>query len=295
MQDLNWSDLRFVLAVARIESFAGAARRLAVNESTVARRITQAEQRLGARLFERNLGTLRLTEAGVVVVTTAERVELEMQALQTRVSGVDQLAAGLVRLTSVPILVNRVLISALPQLFRAQPQLQLEVIAEPRDLSLTKREADIALRLARPHKEVRAITRRIGRLDYAVYGRRGKSLESLPWITYEDSMADLPQATWIAERALGAQEALAPVAGNDSEAILASVKAGLGKSLLPIVVGDREPDLVCSRAATAPLSRELWLMVHPELRGLTRIRVVMDWLITVVQQFQNTKTRAVET
>ena len=72
MQGLNWNDLRFVLAVARSQSLAGAARRLGVNESTVGRRVAEAEQRFGARLFERSLGAFHPTEAGQTVIAGAE-------------------------------------------------------------------------------------------------------------------------------------------------------------------------------------------------------------------------------
>ena len=286
MQSLNWNDLRFVLAVARTRSLAGAARRLGVNDTTVARRIAQAEQRLGAHLFERNLGILHPTEAGAAVVAGAERVELEVQALESAVSGADGLAAGSVRVTSVPIMVNRVLVPALPRLLSDHPQLRVELIAEPRDLSLTKREADIALRLARPRTEGRAIARRIGQLDFAVYEPSRKGTEPLPWITYDDTMADLPQGRWIAERAIRDRQAPPQVMVNDAEAIFQSVKAGLGRSLLPTFVGDREPGLARHSDAPAPLSRELWLMVHPELRELARIRVVMDWLVLVIDQIR---------
>ena len=285
MQGLNWNDLRFVLAVARCQSLAGAARRLGVNESTVGRRVAEAERRLGARLFERSRGLFHPTEAGHAVVAGAERVELEVQAVETATSGADRLAAGAVRLTSVPIVVNRVLVPALPRLLRDHPQLRVELIAEPRDLSLTKREADIALRLARPRKGVRAVARRIGRLDYAVYGPSRKRAEALPWITYEDDMANLPQWRYMAERPVRDCGTPPPVTVNDAEAIIQSVKAGLGKSLLPVAIADREPGLVRLSDGPPPLSRELWLMVHPELRNLIRIRVVVDWLVSVVDRF----------
>jgi len=292
MLELNWNDLRFVLALARSQSLAGAARRLGVNETTVARRVAQAEQRLGARLFERNLGRLHPTEAGAAVVAGAERVELEVQALESATSGADRLAAGSVRVTSVPIIVNRILVPALPRLLSDHPQLRVELIAEPRDLSLTKREADIALRLARPRKEVRAIARRIGQLDYAVYGPSRRRTEPLPWVTYDDSMADLPQGRWMAERAIRERDAQAQVMVNDAEAMLQGVKAGLGKSLLPIAIGDQEPGLERHGDGSVLLSRELWLMVHPELRELVRIRVVMDWLATVIDQIRGAKPMA---
>lgn len=290
MRGLNWNDLRFVLAVARSGSLSDAARRLGVNESTVARRIAQTEQQLGARLFERNRGVLYATKTGELVVAGAERVELEIQAVENTVSGADQVAAGTVRVTSVPIVVNHLLVPALPRLTRDHPQLQLELVAEARDLSLTKREADIALRLARPSREVRALARRIGRLDYAVYGC-SKSVDPLPWITYEDSMGDLPQARWIAAAAARGEQALAQVTVNDAQALLESVKAGLGKSLLPVVIAEQEPGLARVDDGPAPVSRELWLMVHPELRQLTRIKAVVDWLVFVAEQMQDQSRR----
>ena len=172
---------------------------------------------------------------------------------------------------------------ALPPLLERHPRLRVELIAEPRDLSLTRREADIALRLARPRKEQRALARRIGRLDYAAYAPAEGEIEGLPWITYEDRMADLPQWRWITERS-AAEGTLAALAVNDAEALLQAVRAGLGKSLLPLAIAEREPGLRRLGATQPALSRELWLMVHPELRDLVRIRVVMDWLESVVGQ-----------
>ena len=284
LQDLDWNDLRFVLAVARARSLAGAARRLGVNETTVGRHVAEAEKRIGARLFERIFGSFQPTQAGAVVVAGAERVELEVQAVETAVSGEDRLAAGCVRLTAVPIVVNRVLIPALPDLLHRHPQLRIELIAKPRDMSLTKREADIALRLARPAKELRAVARRVGQLDYAVYGPRGTPTQTLPWITYEDAMADLPQWRWMADEARRHGAVSPSLTANDAEAILRGVQAGLGKSLLPIAIADRELGLVRLDGGPAALSRELWLLVHPDLRHLTRIRVVMDWLVEMVRQ-----------
>ncbi len=273
--------------MARNQSLAGAARRLGVNESTVGRRIARAEQRLGARLFERSLGGFHPTGAGEAVVSAAERVEREVQAVTAAVSGADGIAAGAVRLTSVPIVVNRVLVPALPGLLRQHPELRVELVAEPRDLSLSKREADIALRLARPQKDGRAIARRIGQLDYAVYGPARKRKQPLPWVTYEDDMAGLPQGRYMAAQAARARDVPPPVTVNDAEAIMQSVKAGLGKSLLPVAIAEREPGLARLGDRPAVLSRELWLMVHPELRHLTRIRVALDWLVSVIDQVTN--------
>ncbi len=232
---------------------------------------------MGARLFERHLGAFAPTETGAVAVASAERVELEVQAMMAAVSGQDRLAAGLVRVTAVPILVNHVLVPALPALRAAHPQLRVELVAEPRDLSLTRREADIAVRLARPQRDLRAFARRIGQLHYAVYGSKDRSENTLPWITYEDRMSDLPQWRWLADRLV--EDGTAPaMTVNDAEAVLAGIRAGLGRSLLPVAIARKWADLAPEDPGPPVLSREIWLMVHPDLRHLTRVRVVMDWL-----------------
>ena len=276
MQALDWDDLKFILAVSRSRSLAAASRVLAVNESTVARRIKRAEQKLDAQLFERSSGLLIPTSVGEVVIAGSERIELETQNIEHQVKGSDTVVAGSVRLTSVPIVLHHILAPALHSLYEKHPQLQIELISEPRDLSLTRREADIAIRLARPTDELRAITRKVGKLDYAVYGSAGYLQEDVPWLQFDETMLNIPQARWIANQL--EQGKLSSTSVNDSETLLVCLKAGLGKSLLPTVIGDCEPSLVRLDASIV-VSREMWIMTHPDLQKLGRIRAVIDWLV----------------
>jgi DNA-binding transcriptional LysR family regulator len=272
---MDWNDLRHLLTVARAGTLAGAARRLGVNQTTVARRLAAAEAALGARLFERRNGLLSPTKAGEAALARAAQIELEVEALERAVGGADTAIAGTVRLTAVPILANRILIPALPEFHAEQPLIHLELIAEPRNLSLTRREADIALRLARPEAGA-ALARRIGYLDYAVYGARGKAARQLPWITYEEGWAHLPQARFLAKAMQDG--ASAPLSVSDAESLLQAVRAGIGKSLLPCLVADRDPRL-CKLTGAAPvLAREIWLLTHRELRRHARIGAVIAWL-----------------
>jgi DNA-binding transcriptional LysR family regulator len=212
---------------------------------------------------------------GEVAIAYAERIEREMHGLENRISGADAAVAGTVRLTAVPILVNHLLVPALPRLYAAHPLLRLELVAEPRNLSLTRREADIALRLARPQGGGTPVARQIGRLDYAVFGPRRGDPDRLPWITYEEGMDELPQAKWIAA---AARAGAPPLLVNDAETILAAVRSGLGKSLLPCAVAEREPGLRRLGDAAPVLSRELWLLVHADLRRLARVSAVIAWI-----------------
>ncbi len=275
MQDANWDDLRVLLALARCGSFAGAARRLGVNESTVLRRYRRLSRRLDARLFERSRAGLVPTPAGLSLLQGLELAETAIDRAEASLAGENRSPAGLVRLTAVPLLANRLLVPALPALLGPQEGLELELIAEPSVLSVMRREVDIALRLARPEGEPQAIARRAGRLAYAPCRAAGSAAD-LPWVTYGGAMAALPQARWVAAEAARRGEALAGLRVNDGEALVQAVRAGLGKALLPL-------DLLRNEVGIAPcgppcLWREVWTLVHPELRDLARLRVTLEWL-----------------
>src|ERR1700731_3357340 len=106
MQGMPWDDLRYVLALFRFESAAQAARRLEVDEATVARRIARAERLLKVQLFERVRGKLLPTDAGRLAAERAMQIEREIDAVAAGASGADRAAIGRVRITAVPIIVN---------------------------------------------------------------------------------------------------------------------------------------------------------------------------------------------
>jgi DNA-binding transcriptional LysR family regulator len=153
-----------------------------------------------------------------------------------------------------------------------------------RDLSLTRGETDLALRLARPKTGgTKVMARRVGTMRYDVYASASYSARDakvLPWITYDEAMAYLPQARWIAATAVRSHERIAAVRVNDAEALLEAVIAGLGRSLLPCVVADGDPRLrrIGVKRGVSLLSRELWLLKHSELRRLGRIEAVVKWI-----------------
>jgi DNA-binding transcriptional LysR family regulator len=279
MRSLEWSDLRVVLAVARSKTLRASAVSLRVNQSTVSRRVAALETALGVRLFERLEGAMTATRAGEAVIDEAERIEHHILSIQERVANQDAVIAGSVRLTTVSTIANHILIPAMSQLRSRHPALCLELISDNTNLSITRREADIALRFARPSKDDAMLCQRIGEIEYAVFTVAGASPDDLPWLTYEDS-ANVPQARWIA--ASRRNEEPIPLLVNDGEAILHAVRSGLGKSLLPVFLQDRFDDLQFLPRYGIVLSREVWLIVHPQIRRLARIQSVMTWLTSAV-------------
>jgi DNA-binding transcriptional LysR family regulator len=259
-QMMNWNDLRYILAVQRGRSLTAAARLLGVDQTTVARRLAAIQEALGARLYQRMTdGKPQLTPSGERAALHAEMIETEIGALDLALAGADDVVCGTVRVTSVPIIINRILVPRAPTLLKRHPKLQLELVADARDLSLTRRETDLALRLGRPKIGGTKVTaRRIGALRYEVYAAASCSAREarmLPWVTYDTAMAHLPQA-------------------------LEAVIAGLGRSLLPCVIADADSRLqkLGGKLRGSVLSRELWLLTHSELRTFGRIEAVVEWI-----------------
>lgn len=281
MQQEDWDDLRFVLALGRNRSVAKAAAKLGVNQTTVSRRLAQCERRFGTRLFHRTRGSVALTDAGAKLMAYAERVEREVQEARSKFAGLDEKAAGTVRFTSVPILINQVFVPALPRLLEVHPELQLEMVAEPRELSLTKRETDLAVRLSRPSREAPVLAQKIGEMTYGVYGAADGAAGAGPWIVYDDTMAHLPHAKWLAAQSAGQSAAITV---NDAETVVAGVRSGLGRSVLPRSIAERTAGIIRHEAPAPAPSREIWLLTHPDQKSLVRINVVADWATATVRQ-----------
>jgi DNA-binding transcriptional LysR family regulator len=278
MQPKNWTDLSYLVALARARRLALASERLKVDATTISRRIATLEKALGARLFEREKGSFTLTAAGQLVAIRAERIELEIDEIKRDVAGIDTQVAGVVRVSAPPWMVNHVMVPSLKNLQEKHNALTLELIAEARNVDVMRREADIAVRMSRPVKEQRAVARRLTTLEFAVYGRTGIDPRRLRWINFESHMAGLPQSAWIAS-AMKAEGSTQPaMLVNDSGIGLHAVAAGLGKTVLPCILGDRAAGVVRLGGRRSVLSRDVWLMTHPTVKNLSRIRAVQDWI-----------------
>ena len=269
--------MRYLLAVAQAGSLKGAARQMGVDKTTVSRRLRAMAQAVGQEVVEATGTGLALTEFGRALHRHAEVMRDEMQSVSMLARAGTGPQLGTVRLTAVPLIINHVLLPALPDLQGVEQGLRLELISEARDLSLLRGEADLALRLARPTEGGQSVlARKLGLVEYAAYAARDVA-EGAPWVGYEPRMLYLPHAAAIAR--VAETEGLCAVSVNDAETLLQMVCAGLGKTLLPRIVGQADPRLVEVPFSHGPLpERELWLMIRKELRDLERIRLVVAWL-----------------
>ena len=278
-QEQDWDDLRLFLAVARAGSLSGAARSLGVTHSTVFRRIGAFETRLGVRLFDRLPGGYALTQAGEEMRDSVIRIEEEITALALKVTGQDQRPHGTIRITTTDLLA----VGVLPRhvaAFRADwPEIEIEVIVADTVLDLTRREADMALRIGNPGQET-LVGRRVGRLGFAIYGAAGRAPadpSDSDWIGYGAAHGPLSRnlARWWPD----ARQAYRT---NSITAAHAAAKAGIGLAALPCVIADGDPGLIRAAALPEDFMLDLWLLTHEDLRQTARIRLFLDFMATAL-------------
>lgn len=281
---LPWDDLRLVLAVGESGSLTGAAARLGVSHPTVFRRVNRIEARLGVRLFERARDGYGLTPAGEEVVALATRMAAEVTELERRLAGRDLRPSGIVRLTTTDTLMLGPLPPLIAELRRREPAITLEISTTNAFLSLSRREADIALRpAAAPPAPL--VGRKLSAIATAIYAPRDRGpvdpadLAGQDWVLPDDSLSALPAALWAAERRLDRRAAFR---ANSLLALRAAAAEGLGLTILPCYVGDAEPRLARVGAPLPELASELWLLAHPDLRRVGRIRAVLDGLAALI-------------
>lgn len=290
MSDFNWNDLRAFLAVARTTRLTTAAARLGMDHTTVGRRIAALETGLGARLFDRSPQGYALTPHGERLMPAAERIESLTLTAAADLGEADQAVTGVVRIGAPEGFGSYVLAPLMAPLAERHPGLDIQLVAISGVLSLSKREADIAVTLSAP-REGRLVSRKL--TDY------GLSLYAAP--AYLDARPPIrTRADMAGQRFVGYIEDLlyspeldymqAPdvdihvsVQSSNLIAQLQATLAGAGLCVLPDFIAVRQPGLVRVLPETVHLERNLWLVVHADLKNLARIRVVTDMIVASVR------------
>jgi DNA-binding transcriptional LysR family regulator len=276
---MDWDDLRTFLAIARHGTLSGAARALGVTQPTMGRRLAAMEARSGARLLQRLPSGFALTPLGESVLGNAERIEVEALSAARTITGRDAALEGVVRLTTVDTLAARIVAPALAALQQAHPGIIVELVPDTRTLSLSKREADIALRMSR-FEGHEVVARRAGTLAMGLYARPQWADAARPrLITVLDDQAHLPEAKWLAAHYPDADIAFR---SNSREVQVWAAKSGAGIAAIACFRADEEPGLVRLRPDLPSLNRDIWLGVHSDMRHMPRIRAVMDAIIAAL-------------
>ena len=283
-QMVDWEDIRHFLAVAQSGTLSGAARDLKVDHATVSRRLAALEAALDVRLVDRLPRSCRLTTVGRQVLERAKDMEAGAHGIARLAKAAHAPLVGRVTLSAPPVLVTHLLVEHLA-CFRAEyPDIRLSLSAQGQQISLSRREADVAVRLVRPN-EASTMTRKIGAMAFSLYAHRSYAHLVAPkrwqFIAFDQNFAALPQQRWLLD--IAGDRPVACELNHISEHLIA-VRAGVGVAGLPCFIGDRDHDLVRIGEDVPPFARDVWLLVHRDLRKNPAVRAVMDFVSNVISE-----------
>ena len=278
---MEWSDLRLFLAIAREGTLVAAARTLALTQPTMGRRLRELEEAVGHPLFQRTRGGFVLTDDGATLLGHAERMEEEALAIERRFAGQAQQLEGTLRITSSDWFGAHVLAPVLADFSVLHPRVAIELLTDARFLDLSRREADVAFRI-RPFDDADVVSRKLLRMRYGVYLRRGLARPVVgdgagsALIALDAAFAGTPDDSWL--------QAMLPRAhvtfrSNSRDVQARMCALGLGVAVLPIPLGDRTDGIERIDLGAEPPGRDTWIGYHRDLRRLARLRALLDLVI----------------
>lgn len=279
---MDWNALKLFLAIAEGGSLAAAAKKLSVNHSTVFRRLNGLEQKLGGRLFERHAHGYELTTTGEGILALAQNISSEFDDLERRVLGKDIAPNGVVKITAPNNIAYRFLPAYLAEFNEHYPDIRIELLVSNQEFNMNNRQADIAVR-ATPNPPEHLIGKPLRDVKWGVYcgeayakkfslPERLEELQEHELIGGSGSMIDLPSFSWL-EKNFSAQ---IQVRCDDLVSMSYFTEAGLGLAFLP---DDQQRQGIQRLFTFTPGDvSKLWLLIHPDLRNVGRIKLVMQFL-----------------
>ena len=281
----DWNDLKSFLAVAESGSTLSAAQALRVSQTTVARRVAALEEATGLSLFERRQAGYALTPVGEAMLASALAVRDAADRFGEAAGAKSRDAGGTVSVSTMEIFAVTILPPILRDLRAAHPgiHIHLDTSDEPRDLS--SGATDIAIRSSKQPTGAGLVGRRIADNPWTVYSSRDyadrhgvphtrEELATHPFIGGGGGVWE-PYQAWL--RQYGLEDSVV-MQYDTASGLLAGVRAGMGLTILPAFLADREPDLIRCIPPKAEDTTGLWLLTQERLRRVPRIRIVLDFL-----------------
>jgi DNA-binding transcriptional LysR family regulator len=281
---MDWDDYQYFLAVAGSGSVSAAARRLGQSHSTVLRRLDKLEAALDVRLFERFQTGYVLTTNGEELRALLAPIDEGMQEIERKLGGQDAALQGTIRVTTTDTLMD-LLLPALAEFRTTYPGIHLQVTVNNSFLNLSRRDADVAVRPSNTPPD-NLVGRKLGALRTAPYaadaylravadGPTGGDWARYDWVAPDETLAHLRQARWLREHVPAQQHV---VSVDSLLGMVAAVEAGLGAGMLLCLLAEAKPALVRLADPDPALDTDVWILTHPDLRRVNRIRLFTAFL-----------------
>ena len=275
---MDWDNLRFFLELARSGTLQSAARRLAVDHTTVARRIQALEKQVGSPLFSREAGGHRLTEAGRRLQPQVEAMENAFRSVESAAPASHEGLSGVVRIGATEGFGTVVLAPQLALFAGRHPKLVIDLLAMPRLVNLSRREADIVISLERPARGPVVVTKLT---DYTLrlyastaYLAQHGAIRTRDDLLFSKELQYLDELHKPDTFALRSTSILAQHA---------AVAAGAGIAVLPAFIAERDASLAAVLPQQAQFTRTFWMSMPAETKHLGRMQAVWTFVRETVE------------
>jgi DNA-binding transcriptional LysR family regulator len=287
----SWDHFRTMLAVLDEGSLSAAARALGLTQPTVGRHIETLEAQIGAPLFTRSASGLAPTETALALRPHAETMAAAAEALLRTASGEAEALRGVVRVTASDIMGVEVLPPMLAGFREAHPEITLELALSNRQEDLLRREADIAVRMARPTQRS-LLARRVGAVPLKLYAhRRYLEAHGAPRALADPGAAaigfdrDTQIMQALADRQINLSRQMFALRTDNDLAQLAALRAGFGVGACQAPIARRDSDLVPVLEDAFRYKLEVWVAMHEDLKSSRRMRAMFDWLVAGLSDY----------
>ena len=286
----QWDDLRSFLAVVRTGRLTAAALQLQIDHSTLSRRIAALEKALRTKLFDRQPTGYVLTPAGERLVVEAEEIERLAIRISSELSEASDRMSGAIRLATPEGFGTYFFSRQLRSFSMTYPEVTLELIANPGAVSLTKRQADIAITMSRPESGPLRV-QKLGDYEYGLYGSMTflasrppidsvDDARSCRLIGYIPDLLPTPEHDYLKD-VFGAREADLKISNILTQ--LSATIAGYGLCVLPCFMAVNHSGLVRILQKQVHITRSYWIVTHSAARAPARVKALQDFLLDVVK------------
>ncbi len=287
----DWNDLKYFLALSRQGKLVRAAVRLQVDHTTVSRRIAALEKQLDVRLFDKSPNGYQLTDAGLRLLPLAEQIETRSNRLYREIAGKDARLSGTVRVATPEALGSQVIARHITEFKQQHPDIEIELVAETRRMSLSKREADIAISFSRPDSG-RLIAWKLCDYRLRLFASRDylagyppiKSIDDLSqhdFVSYIEDLIEMPELRFFDNTIKNAHVVFR---STNVSAQFNAILEGLGLGLVHCFMAQRENRLQVILPEQVSVERTYWLLVHEDLRHVARVDAVCQFLTRILRQ-----------
>jgi len=295
---MDWDKLKIFHTVAEASSFTKAATVLNLSQSAISRQIQSLENELKIKLFERHARGLVLTDNGKYLFQTAHEVIAKLKDVEATFSDEKDKLKGKLTVTTVVSFGTTWLTPRIKEFMDLHPEIEIELIFDDRELDLSTRQADVAIRMRRP-KQLNLIQKKFVNFNYHIYGsneyleKNGypkilKDLDKHKFITYgKGAPSPVYNPDWVLK--LGAKEGKkrkSVMKVNSVYGLLLAVQSGVGLAALPDYITHNIPNLTKVLPEEPGKPTETHFVYPASLKSNARLMAFRNFIFSKVSEWK---------